>query len=148
MFLAVWGAWIYTIWATNWLDPERAPVRLVLTIVMLLSLVMSSAIPRAFGEYGLVFALAYVALQIGRTAHTAWAKGEWARGGSTNMTRAMLYFVASAPLWIAGGLDPGRRLVWWAAALAIEAAGPMLMFAVPGLGRSTRRNAPGSPAGP
>ena len=26
MFLAVWWAWVYTAWATNWLDPERAPV--------------------------------------------------------------------------------------------------------------------------
>ena len=137
MFLAVWWAWIYTAWATNWLDPERAPVRLMLSAVMLASLVMSSAIPRAFGEYGLPFALAYVAIQVGRTAYTAWAKGEWERGASKNMTRATLYFVASAPLWIAGGLDPDRRLGWWAAALALEYAGPMTFFAVPGLGRST-----------
>ena len=55
MFLAVWWAWIYTAWATNWLDPDHAPVRLVLIAVMLLSLVLSSAIPGAFGEYGLHF---------------------------------------------------------------------------------------------
>ena len=47
MFLAVWWAWIYTAWATNWLDPGCAPVRLVLIGIMLLSLVMSSAIPDA-----------------------------------------------------------------------------------------------------
>jgi low temperature requirement protein LtrA len=86
-----------------------------------------------------VFALAYVAIQLGRTAYTARAKGEWRRGASKNMTRATLYFAASAPLWIAGALDadPGRRLIWWAAALALEYAGPVLFFAVPGLGRST-----------
>ena len=138
MFLAVWWAWIYTAWATNWLDPERPPVRIKLAIVMLLSLVMSSAIPRAFGEYGLAFALAYVAIQVARTAYTAWAKGEWKRGGSINMTRATLYFIASAPLWVVGGLaeDPSHRLAWWAGALALEYAGPKLFFAVPGLGRS------------
>jgi low temperature requirement protein LtrA len=139
MFLAIWWAWIYTAWATNWLDPDLPPVRLKLAIVMLLSLVVSSAIPGAFGDHGLPFACAYVAIQIGRTAYTAWAKGEWRRGASKNMTRATLWFVASAPLWIAGGLDPepARRLAWWAAALALEYAGPMLFFAVPGLGRST-----------
>ncbi len=26
-FLAVWWAWIYTSWVTNWLDPEHWPVR-------------------------------------------------------------------------------------------------------------------------
>lgn len=139
MFLAVWWAWVYTAWATNWLDPDRAPVRLKLAIVMLLSLVMSSAIPRGFGAYGLPFALAYVAIQIGRTLYTAWAKGEWQAGASKNMSRASVYFILAAPLWIAGGLDgdPARRTAWWAAALALEYSGPLLFFAVPGVGRST-----------
>lgn len=139
MFLAVWWAWIYTAWATNWLDPERAPVRLMLAIVMLLSLVLSSSIHEAFGDLGLAFAAAYAAIQIGRTAYTAWAKGEWRRGASKNMTRATLYFVAAAPLWIIGGLDenPIYRLAWWAAALAVEYGGPLTFFAIPGLGRST-----------
>ena len=139
MFLAIWWAWVYTAWATNWLDPDRAPVRLKLTLVMLLSLVLSSAVPAAFGDYGLPFALAYVAIQIGRTRYTAWAKGEWQAGASKNMTRASVYFILAAPLWIAGGLDsdPARRTVWWAAALALEYAGPLLFYTVPGLGRST-----------
>ena len=139
MFLAMWWAWIYTAWATNWLDPERAPVRLVLLVIMLLSMVMSSAIPAAFGPYGLAFALAYVTIQVGRTAYTAWAREDFPRGPSTNMARATIYFIVSGALWIAGGLDddPARRLWWWAAALAIEAAGPFTFFWVPGIGRST-----------
>ncbi len=139
MFLAIWWAWIYTAWATNWMDPSRAPVRILLIFVMLLSLVLSSAIPGAFGPHGIHFALAYVTIQIGRTAYTSWAKGEWRRHASKNMTRATLYFVASAPLWIIGGLDsdPQRRLAWWFAALVVEYAGPQFFFFVPGLGRST-----------
>ena len=138
MFLAVWWAWMYTAWATNWLDPERAPVRLVLAAVMLGSLVLAATMKEAFGKYGLAFALAYCAIQIGRTFYTAWARGELRRGESKNLTRAGLYFVASSPLWIAGGLDPDPmwRLLWWAAGLAIEYAGPLLFFALPGLGRS------------
>lgn len=139
MFLAVWWAWIYTAWATNWLDPGRAPVRLALLLVMLLSMVMSSSIPGAFGDHGLAFALAYAGIQVGRTAYTAWAREGFPRGPSTNMARATLYFIASAFLWIAGGLDgdPARRLLWWAAALAVEYAGPFTFFWVPGIGRST-----------
>lgn len=139
MFLAVWWAWIYTAWATNWLDPERSPVRLALLTVMLLSMILSSAIPDAFGRYGLAFALAYAAIQVGRTFYTAWAREGFGRGCSTNMARATLYFAASAVMWIAGALDPDpmRRLLWWVAALAIEYAGPLTFYFVPRLGRST-----------
>ena len=30
LFLAVWWVWVYTSWITNWLDPEKTPVRLLL----------------------------------------------------------------------------------------------------------------------
>jgi low temperature requirement protein LtrA len=139
MFLAAWWAWMYTAWATNWLDPERAPVRLVLAAVMLLSLVLATSMKHAFAEYGLGFALAYCGIQVGRTAFTAWARCEWRPGTSKNLTRASCYFLLSLPLWIAGAMDsdPMRRLLWWAAALAVEYSGPLLFFALPGLGRST-----------
>jgi low temperature requirement protein LtrA len=60
--------WIYTSCFTNWFDPNRLAVRLVLVAVMLASLVMSVALPDAFGDRGLMFASAYVAIQVGRTA--------------------------------------------------------------------------------
>src|SRR3712207_4160683 len=62
LLLAVWWALVYTAWFANWFDPDRLPVRLVLVSVMLASLLMSIAIPEAFGERGLMFALAYVAV--------------------------------------------------------------------------------------
>jgi hypothetical protein len=36
----------YTAWATNWIDPEHVTVRLLMLGLMLISLVMSAAIPR------------------------------------------------------------------------------------------------------
>src|SRR5215207_508640 len=75
LLLAVWGAWIYTSWFTNWFHPNRLAVRLVLVAVMLASLVMSVALPDAFGDRGLMFASAYVAIQVGRTAFTVLALG-------------------------------------------------------------------------
>src|SRR3712207_9112146 len=41
LLLTVWGVWIYTAWFTNWFDPDRLAVRLVLVAVMLASLLMS-----------------------------------------------------------------------------------------------------------
>src|SRR3712207_115068 len=56
LLLVVWWAWVYTTWFTNWFDPDKPPVRLLLIALMLVSLVMSVAIPEAFGERGLMFA--------------------------------------------------------------------------------------------
>src|ERR1700759_5080575 len=49
MFGAVWWAWNYTAWATNWLDPESIPGVVLMIVLMAISLVMSAAIPKAFG---------------------------------------------------------------------------------------------------
>lgn len=139
LFLAVWWAWMYTTWVTNWVDPDHAANRLMLGAVMIGSLVMSSTIPDAFGGTGLAFAIAYVAIQVGRSLYVAGAMGEWRRGGSWNMTRAAIWFAVAAPLWIGGGLaiDPRARMLCWAIALIIEYLGPIFFFRVPGLGRSS-----------
>src|SRR3954451_1068014 len=68
LFLAVWWVWVYTSWITNWLNPELTPVRVLLFLLMLGGLVLSTSIPKAFETRGLWFALAYAAMQVGRTA--------------------------------------------------------------------------------
>jgi low temperature requirement protein LtrA len=101
LLLVVWWAWQYTAWFTNWFDPDAQLVRLVLVAVMLASLVMSAAIPEAFDERGLVFALAYVAIQVGRTAFAVLALGaNHPPGGS--FRRILAWFAASGVLWVAG----------------------------------------------
>src|SRR6202000_982153 len=41
----VWETWAYTMWTTNWLDPDRIPVRAMLFALAFGSLGMSLAIP-------------------------------------------------------------------------------------------------------
>ena len=138
LFFAVWWAWMYTTWATNWIDPDRAPNRLAIGAIMLASLVMAVALPHAFDKGGGTFVAAYLFVQIGRTAYTSYALGEWRRGSGFNMLRATLWFAVAAILWIVGALhaDPMVRAVWWIGALAIEYAGPLAFFWFPWLGRS------------
>ncbi len=137
LLMAVWWVWIYTSWVTNWLDPERIPVRLMLFAIMLAGLILSSSLPKAFAELGLVFALAHVTIQIGRSLFTIWA----ARGNESivrNFQRILFWLCGSGILWIAGGFADGEmRLILWIAALAIEYAGPSLGFWTPGMGCST-----------
>jgi low temperature requirement protein LtrA len=132
--LVVWWAWQYTTWATNELDPEAIPIRLLLIAIMLASLLMAVAIPEAFGDRGLMFALAYVAIQVGR--HTFMTFGA-ADPGSLERSRAahiLTWFCFGAVFWIAGGLAEGNtRIVLWLIALCFDYGGPLVTYPVPWL---------------
>ncbi len=138
LFLAVWWVWIYTSWATNWLDPEKAPVRLMLFVLMLAGLVLSTSIPKAFETKGLAFAGAYVVMQVGRCLFTTWALKGHSPGNYRNFQRITCWMALSAVFWIAGAFAEGEGRLWlWLAALAIEYISPPLRFWTPGLGAST-----------
>jgi low temperature requirement protein LtrA len=68
LLVMVWLVWAYTTWVTNWLDPERLPVRLLLLGLAVISLAMSAALPDAFGSRGLAVGAAYAVMQVGRSA--------------------------------------------------------------------------------
>jgi len=138
MTFAVWWVWIFTAWVTNWLDPEKMPVRAMLIVLMLLGLVLSSSIPEAFGDKGLLFAGAYVLMQVGRSVFTAYAVRQSSHSNYLNFTRISIWLAVSGVFWIAGGLlEHEARLIAWVIALAIEYAGPASGFFVPGLGKSS-----------
>jgi hypothetical protein len=136
LLMAVWWAWVYTAWVTNWLDPERPPVRIMLFAVMAAGMVLSMSIPSAFEERGLLFALAYVSIQVGRSLFTLWCVRA-DRGLRLNFLRISAWLATSGVLWIAGGLAQDEaRLACWAIAIAIEYVSPAAGFWTPGLGRS------------
>jgi low temperature requirement protein LtrA len=137
LFLAVWWVWMYTAWTTNWLDPERIPVRICLFALTVAGLFLSVSIPSSFAERGIVFACSYVSMQVGRTLFVLWGmRGEQRR--VRNFQRIGAWLVVSGVIWIYGALaDPHTRLAWWALALGIEVAGPWAQFWLPGLGRSS-----------
>lgn len=135
LFLAVWWVWIYTSWITNWLDPERTPVRVMLFVLMILGLLLSTSIPKAFETRGLAFALAFVAMQVGRSAFTFLSIPKSQPGWRKNLLRITCWLACSGVFWIAGGLAEGQaRLALWIVAVAIEYSGPALRFWFPGLG--------------
>jgi len=138
LLMAVWWVWIYTSWVTNWVDPQRTPVRLMLFVLMLAGLVLSTSLPKAFDSRGLAFAGAYAFMQVGRCLFMLWVLALHSPGNYRNFQRISAWLGASAVLWIAGGIADGDvRFALWVAALAVEYVGPWTGFWTPGLGRST-----------
>ncbi|MBM0401475.1 low temperature requirement protein A [Serratia sp. 4542] len=136
LWFAVWLAWQYTAWVTNWFNPDTRQIRLLLFAIMLLGLFAAAALPQAFGERGLIFALFYVAIQVGRsvTVLRLLAPGHPLK---RNFHRILGWLCISAVFWIAGGLAEGNtRLALWAVAVLCEYVSPMFGFRLPVLGRS------------
>jgi low temperature requirement protein LtrA len=135
LLVAVWLAWVYTAAVTNYLDPERIQMRLLLLALMLVSLVMSVALPEAFGAGGLVVAGAYVIIQVGRTIFAVVAS----RGEALQPTweRVLVWYIGISCLWLVGALRPVhvRELVW-ALAIAVDLLGGAIGYYTSGLGRS------------
>ena len=136
LFQAIWMVWIYTTWVLNQIDPERGRVRALLFALMLGGLFMSMALPRAFADRGLVFAVAFCAMQLGRTFFIYWTLHR-VDAGRRAYRRILIWFLAASVFWIAGGLaDPDTRLWLWLVAITIEFIAALAGFFVPGLGRA------------
>ena len=132
----VWLVWAYTTWVTNWLDPGRLPVRLLLLVLAMISLVPSAALPTAFARSGWIVGGAYLVVQAGRSAFAMLAIDDPAL--RRNFQRILAWCVVSGLLALAGGLAGGNaRVALWVAAVAVDLIGGAVGFYTPGLGRST-----------
>src|SRR5262245_61707028 len=138
MLIAVYWAWNYTTWMTNWFDPESAPVRLVLVVVMLASLLMAIAIPAGFGSRALLFAASYAGLQVVRNAFVVAVtpRGPFHRV----FVQILAWSLLSLPLWILGGLLDGARWPLWLAAITMDLAAPLVRYWLPVLGRTQHQH--------
>ena len=141
ILLAVYWSWNYTTWTTNELDTETVPVRLLLLSLMGASLLMAVAIPQAFGAHALLFALPYVAIQVGRHSFLAFAAAERGTLERERAVRILVYFCLAGVFWISGAFaDDSPRVLLWLVALAIDYAGPLTLFWIPGMRRMQGAN--------
>ena len=133
VLLVVWWAWNYTTWVTNVLDPEAVAVRLVVLAIMFASLVMAVAIPGAFADRALLFAGAYVAIQIGRHAFLTFVVADRDSQEREPALHILIWFCAAGVFWIAGALAGGTaQIALWLVALAIDYSAPLFLYRVPG----------------
>jgi low temperature requirement protein LtrA len=136
----VWLAWVYTTWVTNWLDPGKISVRVMLLAASLGSLLLSSGLPRAFGDRGWVVAGAYAAMQIGRSSYVVLVLRR--EGGDSvtllrNFQRILCWSALSGVLALVGAAGHGHvRELLWLLAVGVDLLGGLVGFYTPGLGRS------------
>lgn len=136
---ALWWVWIQTTWITNLLDAEKEPVRLLLFGMMFLGIVMAIALPRALTDMGLVFAIAYSAMQIARSLFATFAFRGTDGDSFRTFVRIDIWVVTASLIWIAGGIaESNWRVFLWSIALVVEYLGPVVRYWVPGAGSAPR----------
>ncbi|MFG1649754.1 low temperature requirement protein A [Micromonospora sp. NPDC049275] len=134
LLAAVWWTWAITTLVTDLYDPERTEIKLLISAVMFGALLMTTAIPEAFGARGIVFAATYVAIHLGRGLFLMPAVRREPQT-QRRAVRIFVWFTVSAIPWIIGAFVSGdARLACWAIALAIDYGGFRLAYPVPGLG--------------
>ncbi|MFD6683593.1 MULTISPECIES: low temperature requirement protein A [Micromonospora] len=134
MLAAVWWTWAITTLVTDMYNPERTEIKLLISAVMFGALLMTTAIPEAFNDRGIVFAGTYVAIHLGRGLFLMPAVRREPQT-QRRATRIFLWFAVSAIPWLIGAFVSGdARIACWATALAIDYLGFRLAYPVPGLG--------------
>jgi low temperature requirement protein LtrA len=107
---------------------------------MLASLLMTVAIPEAFGDRALLFVGSYVAIQVGRHLFLTFVVADAGTIERERSGHILAWFVASGALWLAGGFaDDSACTALWLAALAIDYAAPMARPALYLLGHALFR---------
>ncbi|HEY3019109.1 MAG TPA: low temperature requirement protein A [Solirubrobacteraceae bacterium] len=120
----VWWAWSAFVWAANAQDTDSATLRAILFAATLLIFIAGLALPEAFGDEAMLFALTYAGVRFMHLALYADAsrKGNasWAAiaGFALTVTIGMALLVAGALA------DESARVALWTAAAAIDYAGP------------------------
>ena len=123
IWFAVWLAWQHTTWMTNWFDPNIRGVRIILFVLMIIGLILSAAIPEAFGERGMIFALCYVVIQIGRSVSILFMLGR-KHHLTLNYTRILGWSIITSIFWIAGALQEDyMRVILWGIAVMCDLYG-------------------------
>jgi low temperature requirement protein LtrA len=122
----LWWLWSAYAWLTNILDPEEGAVRLVMLAAVAAMLIVSLAAPRAFGDDGVSFGIAYFVVRVLHLVLFGIA-GRGDRG----LLRAVLRIVPSAVLGatllvVAGFFDGSAQLALWGTAVVVTYLGALV----------------------
>ncbi|GAB3369124.1 low temperature requirement protein A [Micromonospora halotolerans] len=136
LLLALWMVWVHAAWVTSRVEPRQPVTQLLIVWTMFGSMIIAVTLPHAFGARGLLFAITYVAIQVGKPLILLFARRDVARHSPA---RHLWWATFSAVPWIAGAAlfpqSPARGALW-TLAVALDYAGLVLGWPVPRLGRT------------
>ena len=120
----LWWSWVGYAWVTSVVDPEDDAVRLVVFAAMAGLLIVALAVPAAFDDLGVTFALAYGVVRYGQLGLFMLASRD-----NAALRHSVLTLAGSTTAGVAilvGGtfFDGGTQAAIWAGALALDMAGP------------------------
>src|SRR4029079_7289364 len=127
---ALWWAWAAYAWLTNYVAAEEDRERLLILAVMGAFLIAALAVPQAFVDDALVFAVAYAAARWLHIFIFAEANDDVDAGEAI---RRLSWAALPAPLLLiaAAFVDGTAQTVIWVVALSMDFAGPFV-FGVSG----------------
>jgi low temperature requirement protein LtrA len=117
MLVVIW--WMYGgyAWLTNVVAPDRTTYQLLLLGGMAAFMVISLAVPEAFGSSGVAFGLAYVVVVL---IHAGlFTRSQAGESAAAILRVAPLNLVAAVSIVIAGALGGTARWVLWGLAVAV-----------------------------
>src|SRR3954469_12897723 len=120
---ALWWAWSCYAWLENTTASDEGAVRVVMFAAMGAMLIVSLAVPGAFGADGLLFGVAYFAVRamhVGMYAVVGRGDPDLRR---VTVRLAAFMLPAAGLLVLAGALDGTARTLAWIAALAVDYGG-------------------------
>jgi low temperature requirement protein LtrA len=120
LLTALWGAWAVYSWLTDAVPAEEAiPARLVIFCAMAAMFVASLTVPDAFGEYGVIFGVAYFVVFVLQVLLFALATGRDPQQRRAILRLAPGFLGGPALLIVAGFLDGFAQGALWTLGLAI-----------------------------
>ncbi len=122
---ALWWAWAAYAWLTNYVAAEEDRERLLILAVMGAFLIAALAVPQAFGDDALVFAVAYAAARWLHIFIFAEANEDVDAGEAI---RRLSLTALPAPLILIGAafLDGTAQALAWVVALSMDFGGPFV----------------------
>ncbi|RZU72214.1 low temperature requirement protein LtrA [Micromonospora kangleipakensis] len=134
LLLAIGWVWSLTARVTGQLNPRRPSVQLLVLATMVGALVLSAAVPEAFGKTGLIFAVTYLAIQIGRDLFlVVLLRGQELQHVAG---RATIWHAATGVPWLIGAVASGTvRTALWTLAVVLIYVARWFSYPLPGLRR-------------
>jgi low temperature requirement protein LtrA len=128
----LWWCWVGYAWLTSVVDPEEGLVRIAMFASMAALLVAALAVPHAFNDTGLIFAISYGFARYAQVILLYIAGRE-----NPNLRHSVITglsfstAIGTTLLVVASQTDGAMQGALWATALALDMAGP-LFFGVEG----------------